>query len=146
LPIEIARRETSRVIRKLNWDRTVEEHIEARAPKGPGNILSAELEYENITAMFCSFGERGVSAEKVADSLVRSVRNFLRNDAPVGVYLADQIMLPMAIAAAIHGSPCQFRTHTLSQHSLTHIAIIKTFLDVAVSVDEKAHGTVISFL
>ena len=141
LPIEIAKRETARVVRKLNWDRAVEEHLDAPDPAGPGNILFAELEFENLTTMFSGFGRQGVSAEKVADGVVREVRRYLKTDAPVGEHLADQLMLPMAIAANFSDAKSKFRTGPLSQHSLTHADIIQLFFDVEVCVEEASNGT-----
>lgn len=144
LPIRIAHRETARVIRKLNWDRVATEHIDAPNPVGPGNVLFAELEYENLTSVFTGFGRQGVPAEKVADAVVRDVRNYLKSDAPVGPHLADQLMLPMAIAAAFSKKPGRFRTVPLTQHSLTQAEIIQRFLDVNIELDtnEDASATV----
>ena len=141
LPIEIAKRETARVVRKLNWDRAIEEHIEAVDPIGPGNILFAELEFENLTASFAGFGKLGVTAEKVADGVVRDVRKYLKTTAPVGPHLADQLMLPMAIAAEFSDASGKFRTSSLTQHSQTQADIIRRFLDVEVVVEEQADGT-----
>ena len=141
LPIEIAKRETARIVRKLNWDRAIEEHIEARDPSGPGNILFAELEFENVTASFAGFGRQGVSAEKVADGVVREVRRYLKTDAPVGPHLADQLLLPMAIAAAFSDASSKFRTGPLTQHSLTQMETIGRFLDVEIAVEEGSDGT-----
>lgn len=141
LPIEIAKRETARVVRRLNWDRAIKEHIEARDPIGPGNILIAELEFENVTASFPGFGQQGISAEKVADGVVREVRRYLKTDAPVGPHLADQLMLPMAIAAAFSNANSKFRTGPLTQHSITQADIIRKFLDVDVEIDEQPDGT-----
>lgn len=141
LPVEIAKRETARVVRKLNWDRAVEEHIEARDPAGPGNILFAELEFENVAASFAGFGRQGISAEKVADGVVREVRRYLKTDAPIGPHLADQIMLPMAIAAAFSNANNRFRTGPLTQHSITQADTIRRFLDVEIKVDSQSDGT-----
>ena len=113
LPVKIAQRETARVIRKLNWDRVATEHIEAPDPVGPGNVLFTELEYENLTTVFTGFGRQGVAAEKVADSVVRDVRQYLKTDAPVGPHLADQLILPMAMAAAFSGKVSQFRNRSV---------------------------------
>jgi len=141
LPIEIAKRETARVVRKLNWDRTIEEHIDVPSPVGPGNILFAELEFENVTASFAGFRQRGVTAERVADNVVREVRRYLKTDAPIGEHLADQLMLPMAIAAHFSNASSKFRTGPLSQHSLTHADIIRRFLDVEVAIEEQRDST-----
>jgi len=51
-------------------------------------------------------------------------------------------MLPTAIAAARAGQGSRFRTGQLTQHSLTHIDIIKRFLDVKIEVADNENGTV----
>lgn len=142
LPLTIAERETKRVVRKLNWDRVKIENTEASNPRGPGNFLLAELVYENVTEMFCGFGKIGVTAERVADGVVRDVKKYLKTDAPVGPHLADQLMLPMAIAAEFHGEESSFRTAALTQHSKTQAAIIRTFLNVVVEVNEDEVSTI----
>ena len=83
----------------------------------------------------------GVTAEKVADGVVRDVRKYLKTTAPVGPHLADQLMLPMAIAAEFSDAVSKFRTSELTQHSLTQADIIRRFLDVEVVVEEQADGT-----
>ena len=37
---------------------------------GPGNVVSLTLEFRHVTELFCSFGERGRTAERVADRVV----------------------------------------------------------------------------
>jgi RNA 3'-terminal phosphate cyclase (ATP) len=143
LPVNIAERETSRAVRKLNWDRTIVDNIEALNPKGPGNILFAELEFENVTAMFSGFGQVGTTAEKVADGVVRDVKKYLKTKAPIGPHLADQLMLPMAIAANFSEVSSKFRTSSPTQHTRTHADIIRTFLNVEVGFEEQGDGTVI---
>ena len=143
LPTNIAERETARVVRKLNWDRVLVDHVEAPNPQGPGNILLAELNYENVSEIFSGFGQVGVPAEKVADGVVRAVKKYLKTDAPVGPHLADQLMLPMAIAANVSGVTSKFRTGSPTQHSRTHADIIRTFLDVDVVFKEQGDGTMI---
>jgi RNA 3'-terminal phosphate cyclase (ATP) len=143
LPIGIAQRETNRVIRKLNWDKAKTDHVEASNPKGPGNILFAELEYENVTTMLTAFGQMGVPAERVADILVRNVKKYLRTNAPIGPFLADQLMLPLAIAANHSGAKSKFRTGPLTLHSKTHIDIIQTFLNVEILQTEQDDDSVL---
>ncbi len=137
LPVKIAQRETERITRKLNWDRAEVEHIEVENPRGPGNIVFAELVYENVTAVFTGFGRMGITSEKVADGVVRDVRKYLKLDAPVGPHLTDQLMLPMAIAAHFSGAVSQFCTGPLTQHSVTHADIIQKFLAVDVKLESE---------
>jgi RNA 3'-terminal phosphate cyclase (ATP) len=94
---------------------------------GPGNVLLIELESEHVTEVFTGFGERGVRAEAVADRVVWDVRRHLKSEMPVGPYLADQLLLPLALAGG--GA---FRTQGLSRHATTNIDVIGRFLDVPI--------------
>jgi RNA 3'-terminal phosphate cyclase (ATP) len=81
--------------------------------------------------VFTGFGEKGISAEKVAKRAVTSVREYLDFNVPVGRYLADQLLIPMALAGG-----GKFRTLSPTQHTKTNIEIIKKFLDVEIAVIE----------
>ena len=131
LPIGIAHRELKVVSEKLEWSRDCMKAIEVENSQGPGNILTLEIECENITEVFTGFGERGVSAEKVAKRAVKQAREYLASDAPVGRHLADQILIPMAMSGG-----GKFRTLSLTRHTKTNIEIIKRFLDVKIEINE----------
>ncbi|ENT8680918.1 RNA 3'-terminal phosphate cyclase [Escherichia albertii] len=93
--------------------------------QGPGNTVSLEVESENITERFFVVGEKRVSAEVVAAQLVKEVKRYLASPAAVGEYLADQIVLPMALAGA-----GEFTVAHPSCHLLTNIAVLERFLPV----------------
>jgi RNA 3'-terminal phosphate cyclase (ATP) len=75
------------------------------------------------------FGEVGVRAEAVAEAAVQEARRYLAADVPVGPYLADQLLLPLALAGG-----GVFRTLPLSRHASTNIDVIRAFLPVSVDV------------
>ncbi|MEF3916069.1 RNA 3'-terminal phosphate cyclase, partial [Escherichia coli] len=93
--------------------------------QGPGNTVSLEVESENITERFFVVGEKRVSAEVVAAQLVKEVKRYLASTAAVGEYLADQLVLPMALAGA-----GEFTVAHPSCHLLTNIAVVERFLPV----------------
>lgn len=143
LPGAIAQRELDTARRRLSWSE-VECHQRTIESAGPGNVVWAELECENITQVFTAFGEKGVRAEQIVSGLTRSIRKWMRQEAPVGPYLADQLMLPLALSAhrnhpdaALAGG--RFRTMKLTQHALTQREILQTFLSVVIDVG-KADG------
>jgi RNA 3'-terminal phosphate cyclase (ATP) len=88
-----------------------------------------EVQCTHVTELFTAFGEVGVRAEQVAGRAARACRRYLRSDAPVGEHLADQLLLPLALA----GSGA-FRTMPLSSHATTQIELIRRFLDVPIRV------------
>lgn len=132
LPLSIAQRELRVVAEKLGWEQDMLKAVEVENSKGPGNILTIEIESGALTEVFTGFGERGVSAEKVAGEAVKSVQEYLSRNAPVGRYLADQLLVPMAMAGG-----GKFRTLSPSLHTTTNIEIIKRFLDVDIRLHQQ---------
>jgi RNA 3'-terminal phosphate cyclase (ATP) len=136
LPIDIGQREIKKVRDLLSWDRESSESLrveEVTDSDGPGNALMLEIESEHITEVFTGFGERGVPADLVAERVVREARRYLASGVPVGEHLADQLLLPMALAGG--GG---FRTLRPSRHTTTNIDVIRAFLDVGVRIVENA--------
>ncbi len=129
LPIKIAHRELKVVAKKVEWERESLKAVEVEKSHGPGNILTLEIKSENVTEVFTGFGERGVSAEKVAMRTVKQAREYLAMDVPVGRYLADQLLIPMAMAGQ-----GRFRTLSPTQHTTTNMEIIQKFLDVDITL------------
>jgi RNA 3'-terminal phosphate cyclase (ATP) len=89
------------------------------------------LEYPEVTEIVSSCGERGLPAEAVADSAAREARLYRDSGVPVGEHLADQLLLPMALAG--QGS---FTTHVLSSHLKTNCEVIEKFLPVSFEFEE----------
>jgi RNA 3'-terminal phosphate cyclase (ATP) len=133
LPRSIAERELKVVRDRLNWEEACCSVEEAVSSPGPGNILCIEIASENVTEIFTGFGELGISAEKVAHDTLREVEAYLAAGVPVGHYLADQLLLPMALAEG--GS---FRTLAPSRHMTTNAEVIRQFLPVEVVMRELA--------
>jgi RNA 3'-terminal phosphate cyclase (ATP) len=134
----VANRELKVVSEKLGWPRECL-HVEEVESNGPGNALLLELAFENINEVFTGFGERGVLAETVAEKVVQEVRDYLGSRVPVGEHLADQLLIPMALARS--GS---FLTGKLSRHTRTNIDIIARFLPVHFQVNNSGGGCLIS--
>jgi len=133
LPTSIAQRELKVLERGLALDRTRLTSVEDRDSIGPGNVAFIEIESEHVTELFTGFGEKRVSAEAVAGKLAKEVREYLESGAPVGEHLADQLLIPMALAGG--GS---FVATPLSSHSTTNIDVIEKFLSRRFAVDRSA--------
>lgn len=93
--------------------------------RGPGNVLMLEFACEQLTELFCAFGQSRMRAEVVAQDAVEQARHWLGSPAAVGEHLADQLLLPMAIAGA--GS---FTTPSMTEHLQSNISVIERFLAV----------------
>lgn len=138
--MSIAERAFARVTQRLGWPRADFEIVEHPAACGPGFVLTAEVTSAALTETFTGFGARGVTAEQVADGVVDQVRPYLASTAPVGVYLTDQLLLPLALAGG--GG---FRSVGLSLHARTNIEVIERFLPVRFqTAPAEAGGTSVS--
>lgn len=137
LPAHIAERELAVVKKRMAWN---DEQLHLRGldrNQGPGNALLITLEYEHVTEVFSGFGEKGVSAETVANGAVKAVHNYLSGEATVSSFLADQLLLPMALAGG--GS---FTATDWSLHAATNADIIQRFLPVAIQTEPTVSGEV----
>lgn len=111
----------------LDWD---QHHLDSR-DDGPGTgiCLLVEHRFEHGTELCTSFGEMGVLAEKVGHRAAKAMRDFIGSEAAVGRHLADQLLLPMALAGG--GS---FTTMKPDDHVRTNIAVIERFLPVKFTI------------
>lgn len=135
IPRSVGERELSVVASKLGWPRSALRIEDCRGASGPGNALVLRLEHEHITKVVVAFGTLGRPAESVAREAVSLARRWLRQQAPVGAYLADQLMVPMVL-----GAGGAFRTVGLSPHSETNIDTIHRFLPGSIQVQPAAEG------
>jgi len=145
LPAHIANREIETLCRKLNWN-AASIALEKVDASGPGNIVIAELGSEHLTEVFTGFGRQAIKAERVADEVVRQVREYLVADVPVGPYLADQLLLPLGMSAGLSapGKPSRassFRTVPLTRHSVTHIDLLRDLLGISISIEPSPDGS-----
>lgn len=124
----IGRRELKVVQTRLGLGPDSLELVEVRNSPGPGNVLIIEMRYDHITEVFTGFGEPGVPAERVADKAVEQCRKHMAAGVPVGRHLADQLLIPMALAGS-----GRFRTIKPSKHTFTNIGVIRRFLDIEIA-------------
>jgi RNA 3'-terminal phosphate cyclase (ATP) len=94
-------------------------------------VVSVEVDSEHVTELFTGFGERGVSAEQVGKNVANEAAEYLAAGVPVGCHLADQLLLPMAL-----GGGGAFRTLKPSSHTLTHAALLRSFLGTEIQVTQ----------
>jgi RNA 3'-terminal phosphate cyclase (ATP) len=130
VPASVALRELECVGQGMGWG---EQQLLVRglpAEQGPGNALLITLEHEHVTEVFVAFGEKMVRAETVAKNALQEARRYIASKAAVGEHLADQLMLPMALAGS-----GRFTTESVSQHAITNAEVIARFLPVSISFE-----------
>lgn len=135
IPAKVAARELAMVVEDLGFT-SAELHTESVTASSPGNAIVIAVTYQHVTDVFVGLGERSLTAEKVAHRTTGEVKRSLRTDAPVGTHLADQLMIPFALAGG--GA---FRTVELTPHSLTQLELIPRFLDVKLECQSEGNGT-----
>lgn len=129
LPRPIAERELRIVAESLKLGPTQLEVQEQDELSGPANVVTVQLESEYVTELFTAFGARGVRAETVGARVAHAARRYLRANVPVGEHLADQLLLPMALAGG--GS---MTTLPPTLHTTTNCEIIGHFLDLDIEL------------
>jgi len=135
LPRHIAEREletAGEVLGIPDDDRSV---IEIHKPPGPGNAVVIEIDCEEVTEVFTGFGKRGVPAEEVARGAAERARDWEAAGVAAGPHLADQLLLPLALAGG--GS---FTTVTPTTHARTNTDVIRRFLDRDVAFHDEGAG------
>ncbi|WP_395743187.1 RNA 3'-terminal phosphate cyclase [Prosthecobacter sp.] len=135
LPSDIAQREIMTASALLEWPA---HHIElryARESIGPGNAVFLGARFANVCEITSGIAQLGKSSEAVATGAAKGLRSYLASSAPVGVHLADQLLLPMALAGG-----GVFHTVAISDHTRTNMALIEQFLPVKFAVEEPAPG------
>ena len=73
-----------------------------------------------------------MSAESAAKRAVGEARDYLASEAPIGLQLADQLLLPMALARG-----GEFRTMPVTEHFRSHVSIIEEFLSRRVVMEDR---------
>lgn len=123
------------VHKQLDWPFRKMKVVVDRAGLHPGNVLFLEVESEGLTEVFTGFGLKDVRTEDMARRVCGHAESYLAQDGPVGAYLADQLLIPLALA----GSGA-FRTTAYSDHTKTNMQVIEKMLPVKFECTEVAKG------
>lgn len=132
LPTHVADRELAIVRERFQVAPEDCETVDVRG--GPANVLMIEIERTGSRELVTGHGEKGLRAELVAERACDELARHVASNVPVGEHLADQLLLPMAVAGG-----GRFRTSApLSLHATTNIETIRQFLDVPIRADEES--------
>jgi len=135
LPFDIADRELKAARAILEWPEEVFAVRQLPDEQGPGNALLLEARFAHGFEIVSAFGKIGVPAESLARTAAQRMAGFLASEAFAGPYLADQLLLPFALAGA--GS---FTTVKPSQHARTAVDTIALFTQRRWSFEHMHNG------
>lgn len=132
LDLRVAERQKLQALKGLGGvPAAIEFEILRLSSPSKGTLLLLLGEFEHSQCCFYALGALRKSAESVADEAVGEFLAFLTTDGAVDHYLADQLVLPLALA----GGASEVRTSKVTQHLKTNAAIVKMFLPAAIEVD-----------
>lgn len=140
LPSAVASRELAALARAFHWSGEQLRTPPVRQNEGPGNALMVTLAHEHVSEVVTAFGEKGVSAEAVAASVVRETAAYQTGVGALGPHLADQWMLPLALAVAKRGDPAAFTCTEVTEHTRTNAGVIEAFLPVRIVIRQAGAG------
>ncbi|MCR4407696.1 MAG: RNA 3'-terminal phosphate cyclase [Anaerolineae bacterium] len=126
LPRHIAQRQQRQTLQTLR-ERGFNPHVEVvdDAPsKGQGTVVFLWAEFENVVAGFTAYGRLGKRAEEVAEEACRQFLAYYDSGAALDPHLADQLILPLALAAG----ESAFTTSQITEHLLTNVWVVEQFL------------------
>jgi RNA 3'-terminal phosphate cyclase (ATP) len=118
----------------LRFEDGSDEAGKAIRPAGGGNAVLVTLHHKNAVSVFGEIGWRGRTAEIVARQACKRALEFLNSDAPSELHLADQLLVPMALAGG--GS---FVTKGVSSHTKTCLSVVELFTDLKAAITPE-HG------
>lgn len=135
LPAHIAKRMARQATSRLdNTNTSLDIAPKVVDSAGPGAGLFLATHYEHSRAGFMVLGEPGKPSEQVADEACDALLQFHRADAPIDPHLADQLLLPLALA----DGQSVFRTTRITGHLQTNAHVIQQLIPATITVDDTA--------
>lgn len=144
LSIEIAERELASATTHLADNTAIPQELlqtKVNSLKGIGEgnncfaVVKSQTANSSHQEVFTLLGEKRTSAENIGKRLAGLVNRYLSQPTCVDEYLADQLLLPLALTGG-----GEFSCRCISEHTRTQAVMIEKFLPVAIRFDELAKG------
>lgn len=139
LPAHIPQRMSRRAVNLLAA-RNLKAEIQPVRDRGIGPGAGIMLWIPN--GGFSSLGRKGIPADQVAQSAVDELLSFVQSKSAVDQHLADQLLLPMALAKG----RSTLTTPVLTAHTMTNVELLRKWLAITIQVEgemgHQAHITV----
>ncbi len=114
----------------------VKEEIHRPPSSNPGAYVFVQADYENARGGFVGLGAKGKRAEIVAAEGWEEAAPYLRATEPVEPHLADQVLLPLALAKG----ESEFATTEITSHLITNASIIEMFSPASLKIEGEPGG------
>lgn len=125
---QIAQRELATLNKRLKLDTQQQFHLNGISQ---GNTVYVKVEHQHHIQLFTALGEMRKSAEQIANHLAEKVKQYIASQAAVDEYLADQLLLPLAL-----GQGGEFTAQCISEHTRTQAEMIEKFIDCEIEFIE----------
>jgi RNA 3'-terminal phosphate cyclase (ATP) len=126
LPAHVRQRQASRArsgVQAAGRDASVQlVKLEARSP---GSVVAISGRFDETRVTTSALGARGKSAETVGEEAAARFRFYLERPGAVDERLADQIVLPLALAPGFS----EVTTVRVTEHLRTNVEVIRAFVD-----------------
>jgi RNA 3'-terminal phosphate cyclase (ATP) len=129
--LRVAERQAERAVKSLSNAGFEVDVWKETWPGGPGSVVGLTFDEAPVPTLFFGLGARGKPAEAVAEEAVGQALAYAATDAPVDEHSADQLLLPLALAAG----PSEYRVTRVTRHLLTNAEVIRKFLDRDIRCD-----------
>jgi len=135
VPESVGFRELATAKSSLGWDDNDIELRKDDVVDGVGNLLSVEKEYENVVIHSSCCGMKAKSSERVATDTVKAYLRVENSLAVVDTRLADQLLLPFALAGS-----GELVTISMTNHIQTNVTLIEKFCPVKFTFKDDEKG------
>lgn len=113
--------EAERMLKNSHISVPVEKNTVYEDTDSTGSSILIKAVYENSVAGFDALGEKGKRSEKVARKAVQEFKSFHSTEAAVDEYMADQLLVFMAIVGG------EINVPEITSHVETNIEVIRKF-------------------
>lgn len=135
LPDVVPDRMARAIKKRMTWSPKDIRTVRVTDSVSPGGSVILTFEHRGITEVFVEHAAQGVPSEVVVKRAARRAQNWMAAEAPVGLFLADQLLLPMALTRG-----GRFVAQGITEHTQTNIGVIEAFLGPCIEVGPPSEG------
>jgi RNA 3'-terminal phosphate cyclase (ATP) len=134
LPRSIAERQRDRALQRLgHLGVPCQIQVITGESQSPGTLLFLVAKCGEGRAGFSSLGEKGKPAEQVADQACEELLSYLKGEGVADPHLADQLLLPLALAPG----RSSVTTTKVTMHLTTNLWVVEQLLPGRVKLEGK---------